>query len=147
LCTALASFVGHSLKNLSMKILLSIVFSLFLNFGYAQNEPKTDVIEDISTHIKTGKVKELAAYFDLTVELTIQERENSYSKAQAEIILRNFFTKYPAKSFKIMHRGASDKGGRYIIGLLTTENDTEFRTSIVLVEKNDQFYIQQLRFE
>jgi len=130
-----------------MKILLSITLTLFLAVANAQSDPKTDIIEEISNHIKAGEVKELSAFFDVTVELTIQERENSYSKAQAEIILKNFFNKYPAKSFKVMHRGSSEKGGKYLIGLFVSENDTDFRTSIVLLEKNGQYYIQQLRFE
>jgi hypothetical protein len=130
-----------------MKILLSFTLTLFLAVANAQSDPKIDVIEEISNHIKAGEVKELSAFFDVTVELTIQERENSYSKAQAEIILKNFFNKYPAKSFKVMHRGSSEKGGKYLIGLFVSENDTDFRTSIVLLEKNGQYYIQQLRFE
>ena len=134
-------------KITTMKILLSITLTLFLAVANAQSDHKTDVIEEISNHIKAGEVKELSAFFDVTVELTIQERENSYSKAQAEIILKNFFNKYPAKSFKVMHRGSSEKGGKYLIGLFVSENDTDFRTSIVLLEKNGQYYIQQLRFE
>ncbi len=130
-----------------MKILLSITLTLFLAVANAQSDSKIDVIEEISNHIKAGEVKEISAFFDVTVELTIQERENSYSKAQAEIILKNFFNKYPAKSFKVMHRGSSEKGGKYLIGLFVSENDTDFRTSIVLLEKNGQYYIQQLRFE
>ncbi|MDP2189376.1 MAG: DUF4783 domain-containing protein [Sphingobacteriaceae bacterium] len=130
-----------------MKILLNLTLTLFLAVANAQPDAKTDIIEEISNHIKAGQVKELSAFFDVTVELTIQERENSYSKAQAEIILKNFFNKYPAKSFKVMHRGSSEKGGKYLIGLFVSENDTDFRTSIVLLEKNGQYYIQQLRFE
>jgi hypothetical protein len=134
-------------KRPIMKIILHLTLILFLAVANAQTEAKTDIIEEISNHIKAGQVKELSAFFDVTVELTIQERENSYSKAQAEIILKNFFSKYPAKSFKVMHRGSSEKGGKYLIGLFVSENDTDFRTSIVLLEKNGQYYIQQLRFE
>ncbi len=147
----MASFMVNFWKFTLMKIFLSFVLTLFLAVAQAQPDPKadakTDVIEEISNHIKAGEVKELSAFFDVTVELTIQERENSYSKAQAEIILKNFFNKYPAKSFKVMHRGSSEKGGKYLIGLFVSENDTDFRTSIVLLEKNGQYYIQQLRFE
>ena len=46
-----------------------------------------------------------------------------------------------------MHRGSSEKGGKYLIGLLTVENGITFRTSIVMQEKADGYKIQQLRFE
>lgn len=134
-------------KYLHMKNLL---FALLLTFAipaFAQQETKVDIIEEVSSHLKEANVKELSMYFDVTVELTIQERENSYSKAQAEIILKNFFMKYPPKSFKVMHRGTSEKGGKYLIGLLSAENGSSFRTSVILIEKEEQYFVQQIRFE
>jgi hypothetical protein len=130
------------MKKLLFALLLGIVSP-----ALAQQETKIDIIEEVSSHIKEANIKELSLYFDVTVELTIQERENSYSKAQAEIILKNFFMKYPPKSFKVMHRGTSEKGGKYLIGLLTTENGGSFRTSVIIIEKEAQFYVQQIRFE
>lgn len=134
-------------KYFNMRILFSLVFMTISTLGLAQNEAKVDIIDKVAEHIKAADVKELSLLFDVTVELTIQERESSYSKAQAEIILKNFFNKYPPQSFKVMHRGSSEKGGKYLIGLLVSETGTNFRTSIVLLEKNDQYYIQQIRFE
>lgn len=139
-------FMQFSRKRI-MKKLSVFLFILITSLTFAQTETRNDVVDEISTLVKDGKVKEISNFFDVTVELTIQERENTYSKAQAEIILKNFFTKNPPKSFRVMHRGASEKGGRYLIGLLTSEQGTQFRTSIVLIEKNDSFVIQQLRFE
>jgi len=134
-------------KYLHMK---NLFFALLLTFAipaFAQQETKVDIIEEVSSHLKEANVKELSMYFDVTVELTIQERENSYSKAQAEIILKNFFMKYPPKSFKVMHRGTSEKGGKYLIGLLSAENGSSFRTSVILIEKEEQYFVQQIRFE
>jgi hypothetical protein len=130
-----------------MKNIAAFFFVLIASQTFAQSENRPDVVEEISSFVREAKVKELSSYFDVTVELTIEERENTYSKAQAEIIIKNFFSKNPPKSFRLMHRGASEKGGRYLIGLLTNEQGTQFRTSIVLIEKNDTFVIQQLRFE
>lgn len=134
-------------KPIRMKYLFLALFLGINNLSFAQNDSKIDIIEEISAHIKDANVKDLSTYFDVTVELTIQERENTYSKAQAEIILKNFFMKNPPKSFKVMHRGSSEKGGKYLIGLFTSETGTTFRTSVVLIEKNEQYYLQQIRFE
>jgi len=147
LLSTLASFMPNQAKRLLMKKLLFALLLGIVTPALAQQETKIDIIEEVSSHIKEANVKELSLHFDVTVELTIQERENSYSKAQAEIILKNFFMKYPPKSFKVMHRGASEKGGKYLIGLLSTENGTSFRTSVIIIEKNEQFYVQQIRFE
>ena len=134
-------------KPFRMKNFLFALLMGISTLSTAQSDLKTDIIDELSAHIKDASVKELSGYFDVTVELTIQERENSYSKAQAEIILKNFFMKYPPKSFKVMHRGSSEKGGKYLIGLLTSESGATFRTSVVLIEKNEQYYVQQIRFE
>ena len=64
------------------------------------------VLEDIATALKTGNSKSLALHFGSTVDMTILEKEDVYSKAQAEIILKQFFAKHQPKSFKIMHQFA-----------------------------------------
>lgn len=130
-----------------MKLFLNLFLLAFVTLSFAQTETKTDIVDELAELIKDGNVKELSLFFDTTVELTLQERESTYSKAQTEIILKNFFLKNQPKSFKVMHRGASEKGGRYMIGLLTVENGTTYRTSVVLQDKADGLRIQQLRFE
>ena len=130
-----------------MKLFFTISLLLISTIGMTQTESKNDIVDEIAEMVRDARVKDLSTLFDITVELTIQERENAYSKAQAEIILKTFFSKYPPKSFKVMHRGASERGGRYLIGLMECENGNSFRTSVVIIEKNDQFVIQQLRFE
>jgi hypothetical protein len=130
-----------------MKLFLKIFVLLFSLSSFTQVEPKTELVDTLADLLREGNSKELAQFLDNTIELTLQDRESSYSKAQTEIILKNFFLKNPPKSFKVMHRGSSEKGGKYLIGLLTVENGSSFRTSIVMQEKADGYKIQQLRFE
>ncbi len=143
----LAHFVNRKGKYQDMKLLLNILFVAFISMSFVQVETKNDIVDELAELIRDANVKDLSAYFDSTVELTLQERESTYSKAQTEIILKNFFLKNPPKSFKVMHRGASEKGGRYMIGMLTTESGASFRTSIVMQDKTAGLRIQQLRFE
>ena len=52
-----------------------------------------DIYEKVTVAIKSGNAKELAAMFDNSIEITILESEQTYSKAQAEQVVKDFFLK------------------------------------------------------
>ncbi len=126
-----------------MKQILSIFLTLFLaiNIGLAQNADET-----ISTAIKLGNYKELSKHFDTKVELTIASKEDNYSKAQAELIIKDFFAKGKVSSYQVIHRGKSPDGAKYAIGTLTT-SEGKYRTYILTKDIGGNTRIQQLRFE
>ena len=126
-----------------MKKILSIFLTLLLaaSVGVAQNADET-----ISSAIKLGNYKELSKHFDTKVELTIASKEDSYSKAQAELIIKDFFSKGKVNSYQVIHRGKSPDGAKYAIGTLTTSTGA-FRTYLLTKEVSGSTRIQQLRFE
>jgi hypothetical protein len=105
-----------------------------------------DTIDNVTTSIKAGNAVQLATYFDNTVELTILTKQSNYSKAQAQVVLKDFFEKNPVKSFAIVHRGSSDAGSAYAIGTLTTATQT-FRAYIYVKQKGKTTLVEELRFE
>ncbi len=126
-----------------MKKLTSIIALLFLviSVGFGQNANET-----ISSAIKLGNYKELSKHFDTKVELTIASKEDSYSKAQAELIVKEFFSKEKVTNYKVIHKGKSPDGAQYAIGTLTTASGT-YRTYVLTKEVNGSLRVQQLRFE
>ncbi len=95
--------------------------------------------------IRSGNSADVSKYFDNTVEITLAEKSNSYSKSQGELVLHDFFANNLVKDFEIIHQ--SDKGGsQYCIGNLITNNGT-FRTTIFMKQKGDREFLQELRFE
>jgi hypothetical protein len=106
-----------------------------------------DVYDDISTALKTGDSRLLSSYFDSSIELTISDKENSYSKAQAEQIVKDFFSKNPPKSYSILHKGSSPDGTKYVIGTLSTSNGKNFRTSYFIKSVSGKTVLQELRIE
>src|SRR5215212_3634802 len=115
-----------------------LVSSSFTEFGGC---------EEIGSAIRTGDSKQLASYFGNTIDLTIMNREDSYSKTQAELIVRDFFSKNPPKSFSMIHKGTSKEGTLYGIGSLTSTKGTIFRTSFFARQSGEKYLIQELRFE
>ncbi|GAA3915435.1 DUF4783 domain-containing protein [Chitinophaga oryziterrae] len=102
--------------------------------------------EDVVSSIKQGDVSGLSRYLDNTVEINISGKSNSYSKSQAEIILKDFFAKNQVKSFELIHQGEGGGGSRFGIGNMGTSGGT-FRTSFFLQKKGGSMVLNELRFE
>lgn len=115
------------------------IIAVLASFSFASG------IDDIILALKTGNSNVVARYFDKTVEITLPEKSNSYSKSQAEMILKDFFNNNPVKGFDIIHRG-ENAGSQYCIGTLFTKSGN-FRTTIFMKLKGDKQMLQELRFE
>ncbi len=102
-------------------------------------------IEDVISAMKTGNSNQVAKYFDNNVEISMPDKSNSYSKSQAELVLRDFFASNQVKSFEIIHKG-ENAGSQYCIGTLQTRNGA-YRTTIFMKQKGDGQVLQELRFE
>lgn len=120
-----------------LKKILSLTAFLFLftvGSGYSQ-----DLNANIRVAIKTGSSKGLINYFNSVVELKMDGKEGSYSKQQAEFVLKEFFRKYPCESFQYNHHGESPGGAKYSIGTYKYAEGT-FRVYMKLkkVKKGDE---------
>jgi uncharacterized protein involved in high-affinity Fe2+ transport len=102
--------------------------------------------EDVVSAIKQSDVSALSRYMDNTVEINMGGRSNSYSKAQAEIILKDFFSKNQVKSFEILHHGESG-GNRYGIGTMVTTGGGNYRLTFFLQKKGGSMVLNELLIE
>jgi Domain of unknown function (DUF4783) len=125
-----------------MKTTLRYILTVFLAFSLLSFEYS---IDDVVSAIKTGDASRMSRYFDNLVEITLHERSHSYSKSQAEVILRDFFVNSGVKNFKVVHKGASNDS-EFCVGSLTTRGG-EYRTTIFMKTRGDKKVLQELRFE
>ncbi len=102
-------------------------------------------IDEVVTAMKNGDAAQIARFFDNTVEITMPDKSNNYSKNQAEIVLKDFFTTNGVKTFEVIHKG-ENAGSQYCIGTLVTKNGS-FRTTVFMKQKNDKQLLQEIRFE
>ena len=102
-------------------------------------------INDVVNAIKSGNAVSVSKYFDNTVEITINSKSTNYSKAQAEVVLRDFFANNTVKSFSVLHQGESG-GSEFCIGTLSTSNGS-YRTTLNLKHKGDKQTLQEIKFE
>lgn len=105
----------------------------------------TSSIDDVILAMRSGNASQMAKFFDNTVEITMPDKNNSYSKSQAEMVLKDFFTINTVKSFTVMHKGENG-GSQYCIGTHATKNGS-YRTTIFMKLKGDKQFLQEIRFE
>lgn len=106
-----------------------------------------DIYDELADAIRAGDAHHIAGYFDAKVNLALSNQEDVYSKAQAELLIKDFFTRNPAKSFTLVHKGSSKEGSLFAVGTLTCTNNKTFRVSFVMKSVKGANTIQELRFE
>ncbi len=128
------------MNKLYKRIFLSILLCFSLLAANAQ------ALEDVTNGIRNGNVTMISKYLDNTVAITMSNNQSIYSKAQAEIVLRDFFTKNPVKQFTVRQGGPSGTSAKYAVGALETSNGT-FQVYLVMNLKDDNFLLREIRFE
>lgn len=129
-----------------MKSILFISMAFFGGFLGPQEQAPV-ALDDVCRAIGGGNVTELAAIMDAEVELSILDKEDLYSKADAAAALQEFFTKFSPTSFGKVHQGASKSNdAEYCIGTLTT-NKGSFRVYIYVAKTASGVLLQELKFD
>lgn len=124
------------------KTVLLLVFIVCNSVAFS-----ADVYEEIANAFRSNDAKLLSSYFGATLDLTIINQEDIYSKAQSELIIKDFFAKNICKSFTIIHKGSSKEGTQYAIGNLQTTSSKTYRVSFYLKNTNGKIILQELRIE
>jgi hypothetical protein len=102
-------------------------------------------VEEILGAFRNGDALKISRHFDSFVEITVHDKSHSYSRTQAEVVLKDFFTTNNVRNFTIIHR-VNSNNGEYCVGTLNTRLG-EYRTTILFKNKGDRKLIQELRFE
>ena len=120
---------------------------LFLFLCFAFPALSSEVCDDVGSAIRAGDAKQVASYFNVNIDLTLINQEDVYSKAQAELLVKDFFIKNAPKSFSIAHKVSSHEGTLFAIGTLVTVSGKTYRVSFTLKNSQGKYVLQELRFE
>lgn len=127
------------MKRLFSTLLLGSILMLS-SFTTAQNG-----IEEVINALRSGNSAQLSGHFAENVEVTLPDKSDSYSRAQAQLIVKDFFTNNGVKGFDLKHKGDSP-GGHFCIGTLQT-NAGNFRTNVFMKVKNGKEEVKEIRFQ
>ena len=136
-------FSQADFKTIVMKKYLTLVcagaFLLLTAFVQAGG------IDSVINALRSGNTTALAKYLDDTVEIKLPAKSDSYSRAQAVVILQDFFENNPAKGFETKFTG--DNGGsQYCIGTLQTRSGS-YRTTFFMANRNGKQLLREIRLQ
>ncbi|UII22770.1 DUF4783 domain-containing protein [Fulvivirga ligni] len=125
-------------------VIFGFIFSLGILFSF-NCSAQGDIINDVKEAIKTGSSKEIAKFFNQNVDVTLDGEMQSYSKTQAEFVMKDFFKNNPPTSFTIVHQGASKGGLPYAIGQYLS-NDQTYRVWVRIKSSSNKYLIHEISF-
>jgi hypothetical protein len=137
--------VFANLLTMKMKRYLPALVLVFLTSVSFQTFAQGDVIDQVKETIKAGSAKELSKYLNQTVDVTLEGTVQSYSKAQAEFVFRDFFKQHPPSEFSIIHQGSSKGGQPFAIGQFKSGSET-YRVFMKIKAINSQQLVHEISF-
>lgn len=133
------------MKNNILKCFFLVLFAITSATAFCQDADA--ISKNITKAIKIGNAKELALYFSQNIELTVIESDGTYSKSQAEIIIKDFFAKNPPLDFSINHKGSSKDSSEFYIGSYKTASQKTYRIYFLIKSVSNKMLIQQLQIQ
>lgn len=127
-----------NLKN----FILAICFISLSAYSFGQQKESDAIINAI----KGGNASALSQYFINTIDITLLDEDDVFSKSQAEAMLSNFFSSNKPTSLNIDHQGTSKLQDHYTIGTITTGKG-KYRFTFFLKKTENNYLIKQLRIE
>jgi hypothetical protein len=108
---------------------------------YAQSSE----LEDIVANIKSDRVSNIKKYFENTVPITINNIQLIYSRPQAEIVLKDFFSKNNPKDLVIESSGTPDNISKFAIGGFNTDNGKYNLYILLKLKSNNNYMLREIR--
>ncbi|MBC3539405.1 DUF4783 domain-containing protein [Rufibacter sediminis] len=133
------------MKNLKRLMAMTLVL-LGMLVGAGQVAAQSDVMGGIQSAIKAGSSRDLARYFNSKVDVNIDGETGSYSQSQAEMVVRNFFSKNAPAGFSFDHQGGSEDGQRYAIGKYNHKGG-RYNVVVKVKKYGDSYKIDTIEFK
>ncbi|HTQ27451.1 MAG TPA: DUF4783 domain-containing protein [Puia sp.] len=102
-------------------------------------------IDAVTAAIRVGDVDQLSPYLDYRVDIALPDKSDTYSKTQAEMVIRDFFATNEVRNFQVKQKGESN-GLEFCAGVLMTRNGN-YRTTLFMKQKGDKQFLEELRFQ
>src|SRR3979409_1842309 len=102
-------------------------------------------LDEVAFALRSGNSGQLSRYLDNRVDISLLDKSDTYSKSQAEMIIRDFFITNVVRNFHIKQKGENG-GSEFCIGVLQTRNG-DYRTTLFMKQKGDRQFLQEIRFQ
>lgn len=123
-----------------------MLLATFMMFTFRAFSGQEETAGQVVAAIQAGNAQEVSKNFNSMIDLTVPGYDDTYSKAQAGQILKEFFTQIAVKGFKVSKQGASPDGSHYTIGSLETAKKT-YRIYFLIKSVGGQYLVQQFQVQ
>jgi len=125
-----------------MSLLYTFLTSILLSLTIAQSVPYTK----IESAFSKNDASDVVALAKDKVLINVLGTEGAYSKSQAILVLKDFFTKKPGNSFEFIFRGAESAEGCFAIGTYSSKSE-KFRVTLHFKKVGSDYRIESLSIE
>src|SRR6476660_7215943 len=102
-------------------------------------------LDDVINALRTGNAQELSRYVDDNIEISLPDKSDSYSRAQAVMVLKDFFANNGVTGFEMQFKGENG-GSQFCVGKLLTRSGS-FRTTVFMKTKDGRQLVKEIRFQ
>lgn len=106
---------------------------------------QAEIFSPMKDAIKAGDATQLTKTFAQSVDINLEGNISTYSKAQSEFVLKEFFKKHPVSDFSIVHMGSSKGGLQFAIGRYLTGKDS-YNVLMRVRQVGEDYLVHEISF-
>lgn len=125
---------------------MAFIYSFLVSFLFSLSNPADVPYSELESAFSTGNAAAISAMGKEKMLISIIDKEAAYSQSQATLVLKDFFSKKPASSFKFNFKGKESADGTFAIGIYTSKTEN-FRVTIHFKKIGADFKIERLTIE
>lgn len=131
-----------STRKKDMSLVQILLTTIFLNFNLLVEVPYTS----LQKGFETSDAEVIANLGKDKMLINILGKEGAYSQPQANLVLKDFFSKKPCSSFTFIFKGKESTDGTFAIGTYESKGES-FRITIHFKKLDTEFKIESLIIE
>lgn len=108
-------------------------------------KPVSSGLDDVINALRTGNAQELSRYVHDNIEISLPDKSDSYSRAQAVMVLKDFFANNVVTGFEMQFKGENG-GSQFCVGKLQTRSGS-YRTTVFMKTKDGKQLVKEIRFQ
>lgn len=126
-----------------MGFLYALLSMLILNLSSGSDAIPYTAIESA---FASGDASKIASYGKEVMILNVQNKEGAYSQSQAAQVLKEFFQRKPASSFKFTFKGKETDEGTFALGTYQSKTES-YRVTIKWKKIGSDYRIESIAIE
>lgn len=124
---------------------LAVAITLYCSAQWCSAQPVA--AEGVGRALRSGSAGDIVRLSGNTIDITINNSQATYSRAQGELVLRDFFSRNAVRDYEVEHTGTSAaSNSMFTIGTLVTAAG-KYRVYALLRQRDGGYTLTELRLQ